>query len=110
MQSSGSNERQIKRAQKQAKLDAQTDRVILQTLMQRPDGRRWVWLQLEFAQVFVGNGNLDPQVMAFEKGQRNSGLKLFQDVMAHCPNEFVKMMQENSAARLSSQEEEETDD
>ncbi|WP_446668289.1 Bbp19 family protein, partial [Klebsiella pneumoniae] len=38
----------------------------------------------------------DPQVTAFNEGQRNLALALFQRVMAHCPEQYLKMAAEAS--------------
>lgn len=108
-QSSATNERQIKLAQKQAKADALVDKLVIGQLMSTEKGRRWVYLQLEFAHIWDGNENLDPGVMAFEKGRRNTGLKLLASVMAHAAPQYVKMLEESSGARLS-EEEEDTND
>ena len=39
---------------------------------------------------------MDAMAMAFNEGQRNLALELFQRVMAHCPEQYLKMAKEAS--------------
>lgn len=59
-------------------------------------GRRVVWGLLERGQVFGTCFNVDPNITAFNEGQRNLALVLFQRVMAHCPDQYLKMAAEAS--------------
>lgn len=108
-QTSTSNENQIKKAKAQAKKDAGVEKTIIETLMATIAGRRWIWNQLAFAQIFVAGESLDPQVMAFEKGRRNTGLKLLDAVMRYAPAQFVKMLEESSSANLNEPTEEDNE-
>ena len=74
--------------------------------MRSVGGRRWIWLTLERARIFQGTDNLDPYVMAWEKGRRNEGLRLLSAVIAAAPTQYVQMMQENSAYKPEPEEEE----
>ena len=65
-------------------------------VMDSEQGRRVVWSMLEKGQVFGACFNIDPHVTAFNEGQRNLALMLFQRVMAHCPNQYLKMADEAS--------------
>lgn len=106
---SASNERQIKERKRRAAEDARVEADIVRVLMQHPDGRRWVWLRLSEAQLFIGDTDLDPYRMAFMKGMKQFALKLLQAVNRHCPQEYVTMTVENTSVSLepSSPEEEE---
>lgn len=95
-----SDRRQIAEARAKAKREEAIDAAMMKVIMGTLSGRNWMWRQLEFAQIFNGNGNLDPQVMAFEKGARNFGLKLYRDVALYTPNEFVTMLRENTRVKL----------
>jgi hypothetical protein len=53
--------------------------------MDSEQGRRVVWSLLEKGQVFGACFNVDPHITAFNEGQRNLALVLFQRVMTHCP-------------------------
>lgn len=63
-------------------------------VMDSAQGRRVVWSVLEQGKVFSACFAGDPQVTAFNEGQRNLALALFQRVMAHCPEQYLKMAAE----------------
>ncbi|HAC6396202.1 Bbp19 family protein [Salmonella enterica] len=65
-------------------------------VMDSEQGRRVVWSLLEKGQVFGTCFNVDPNITAFNEGQRNLALVLFQRVMAHCPDQYLKMAAEAS--------------
>lgn len=63
-------------------------------VMDSEQGRRVVWGLLEKGQVFGTCFNVDPNITAFNEGQRNLALVLFQRVMTHCPDQYLKMAAE----------------
>ncbi|MFV9233375.1 hypothetical protein [Citrobacter freundii] len=65
-------------------------------VMDSEQGRRVVWGLLEKGQVFGTCFNVEPHITAFNEGQRNLALVLFQRVMAHCPDQYLKMAAEAS--------------
>ncbi|MCM7687625.1 hypothetical protein M8S61_08215 [Enterobacter asburiae] len=65
-------------------------------VMDSEQGRRVVWSLLEKGQVFGTCFNVEPYITAFNEGQRNLALVLFQRVMAHCPDQYLKMAAEAS--------------
>lgn len=65
-------------------------------VMDSEQGRRVVWSLLERGQVFGTCFNVDPNITAFNEGQRNLALVLFQRVMTHCPDQYLKMAAEAS--------------
>lgn len=75
---------------------AQRDIKDIQFVMGSEQGRRVVWSLLEKGQVFGACFNVDPSITAFNEGQRNLALVLFQRVMAHCPDQYLKMAAEAS--------------
>ncbi|EAQ1783295.1 hypothetical protein F6B61_00830 [Salmonella enterica] len=75
---------------------AQRDIYDIQFVMGSEQGRRVIWSLLEKGQVFGACFNVDPQITAFNEGQRNLALVLFQRVMAHCPEQYLKMAAEAS--------------
>lgn len=107
---SATNERAIKKRNAQQRRDRVTEEMITKQLMSTPDGRRWVWLRLEEAKIFVGDENLEPYNMAFSKGVRNAGLRLLSDVSRFTPQEYVTMTTEATAIKLVSEPEEEISD
>lgn len=62
--------------------------------MSSKEGRRFVWRQLGNAGVYQLSFNSDAARMAFNEGQRNIGLKLLDDVMEACPNQYANMLRE----------------
>lgn len=101
---SATNPKQIKARKESARRDVDVETYIIQQLMSEPLGRRWVWLQLEFAQIFIGDEELDPARMAFDKGRRNTGLKLLRAVSRHAPQLYVTMTEENSGVKLKEED------
>lgn len=73
---------------------AQRDIDDIQFVMGSEQGRRVIWSLLEKGKVFSPCFAGDPHVTAFNEGQRNLALALFQRVMAHCPEQYLKMAAE----------------
>ncbi|HCB2573871.1 Bbp19 family protein [Citrobacter freundii] len=65
-------------------------------VMDSEQGRRVVWRVLESGRVFAAIPPMDALAMAFNEGQRNLALELFQCVMTHCPDQYLKMAAEAS--------------
>ena len=68
----------------------------IQFVMGSEQGRRVIWSLLGRGQVFGACCNVDPHITAFNEGQRNLALVLLQRVMAHCPDQYLKMAAEAS--------------
>ncbi|MFS8283288.1 hypothetical protein [Escherichia coli] len=85
-----------RRAELDAKqqLLAQRDIEDIQFVMGSEQGRRVVWRVLESGRVFAAIPPMDALAMAFNEGQRNLALELFQRVMTHCPDQYLKMAAE----------------
>lgn len=75
---------------------AQRDIEDIQFVMGSEQGRRVVWRVLESGRVFAAIPPMDALAMAFNEGQRNLALELFQRVMTHCPDQYLKMAAEAS--------------
>lgn len=73
---------------------AQRDIDDIQFVMGSEQGRRVIWSLLEKGKVFSPCFSGDPHITAFNEGQRNLALALFQRVMAHCPEQYLKMAAE----------------
>lgn len=67
----------------------------LKWLMSNRRGRRIVFRELDSAGVWRISFNTNALQMAFNEGARNAGLRLVNLVTAHCPSNFMKMMEEN---------------
>ena len=98
---SATSRSQIRARNKQIEADREVDHSVIVAMMGTPSGRRWIWRQLEFAQIFIVNENLDPYFMAFANGRRNTGVMLLSQVLAHSPDAFVRMLNENAPSLKS---------
>ncbi|EPL1955850.1 hypothetical protein JRB55_004885 [Citrobacter freundii] len=75
---------------------AQRDIDDIKFVMGSEQGRRVVWSILERGKVFSPCFAGDSHLTAFNEGQRNMALVLLQRVMAHCPDQYLKMAAEAS--------------
>lgn len=107
---SGVSEKVIRAKRERERKDRVVDREVIEMLMRIVSGRRWVWLRLEGAMIFVADENLDAMRMAYLKGIRNEGLRLLAAVTRYCPQEYVRMTQENTGVELQSEGETEDED
>jgi len=88
-------EQRIQNERKKHDLE-QREKDDIKFVMDSEQGRRVVWGLLEKGQVFGTCFNVDPNITAFNEGQRNLALVLFQRVMTHCPDQYLKMAAEAS--------------
>lgn len=100
LQTSASSEKQIRAARERAKKDAEVEGTIIRVLMANPEGRRWIWNQLAYCRCFVVDENLKAKRMAFEKGLRSYGMKLFSAVGRYAPDAYLTMTKENSSVQF----------
>lgn len=96
------NRKNIREAEKEARL-VETNRVAYtRQIMSDIFGRAWMYDLLircnVFHTPFVAGS---PDVSAFNCGAQNLGLRLFGDVAAHCPVEYSLMMSEASIKDLA---------
>lgn len=66
----------------------------IRSVMDSEQGRRVIWSLLEKGKVFAPCFAGDSHLTAFNEGQRNLALALFQRVMAHCPDQYLMMATE----------------
>ncbi|HDS9360802.1 TPA: hypothetical protein QH850_003374 [Enterobacter chengduensis] len=66
----------------------------IQFVMGSEQGRRVIWSLLEQGKVFAPCFAGDSHLTAFNEGQRNLALALFQRVMTNCPDQYLKMAAE----------------
>ncbi|EOC1198851.1 hypothetical protein AAAW50_003050 [Cronobacter sakazakii] len=86
----GQTPEQVKKQQMREERDADDIRFV----MGSEKGRRVVWQMLEKGSVFSTTFSMDPHATAFNEGQRNLALALFQRVMSVCPELYLKMADE----------------
>ena len=79
---------------------AQRDIDDIQFVMNSEQGRRVVWSLLEKGKVFATCFTGDSHLTAFNEGQRNLALALFQRVMAHCQDQYLTMAAEADEDKL----------
>jgi len=91
------NRRDIREAEKRAKVTEQQRREIVTGIMSLPAGRQWMCDILVEAHVFATSFADNGLRMAFLEGQRSMGLRLLMDVMGACPDQYVQMMRERNA-------------
>lgn len=74
----------------------------LQTVMGSPEGRRFVWRQLEMAGVFL------PCYNAEAEGGRRVGLALLQEIITETPGDYLRMQNEQISQETRKRIERET--
>lgn len=84
----------IRQAEKaSAAINRQRVEVVCNIMAATP-GRAYIWGELSACHVFATSFASDPLQMAFLEGERNAGLRLLNDIMEACPEEFILMMRE----------------
>lgn len=80
--------------------DEDTRKLVLSTLMKTVDGRRYVWLELQFMQAFQQSavfGDNAALATYFNEGRRSVGQRLLALLTTHCATQYIQMLQENGA-------------
>ena len=92
--------RQLQKASAQAAASAGE---VIRSLMSTITGRAWMYGRLESAHIFSASFSSDPNLTAFREGERNQGLMLLNDIMKHCPDQYVLMTREYNARSTASE-------
>ena len=93
-----SERKDIRRYEKAAKL-RETNRInFIVAAMSTPAGRVWFHDFLSACHIFADPFTGDALVEAYSKGERNVGLKVYNDIVTNCPNYFIEMMKEADIA------------
>ena len=93
-----SERKDIRRYEKAAKL-RETNRInFIAAAMSTPAGRVWFHDFLSACHIFADPFTGDALVEAYSKGERNVGLKVYNDIVSNCPNYFIEMMKEANIA------------
>ena len=100
MSFNAANRKDVRRLEKQARLDERSRRETIQSLMGTTQGRQWVHERLTLCHVFASSFSTNAYESAFREGERNVGLQLLNDVMT-CPDEYVQMMREANVRDIS---------
>lgn len=91
---SAGSRKDIRRAEKIAKVDERARIDFVVAAMSTLQGRSWFYDILAICHIFADPFTGDPHLDNFNKGQRNIGLMLYNDIVTHCPDSFVQMMRE----------------
>ena len=105
-----SSRKDIRRAEKSAQL-AEVQRIdFVKAAMSTLQGRRYFHDLLAFCHLFSDPFTADALREAFSKGERNVGLIIYNDIVAHCPEHFVQMMREAQIKDLTDERRDLNDD
>jgi hypothetical protein len=72
----------------------------LKAAMSVPQGRAWFHDLLVFTHVFDDPFTGNALAEAYRKGERNVGLRIFADIVAHCPDDYIKMVREENGRNI----------
>lgn len=89
------DEKQVKKARKQAEIDAAMRLDTIRNIMSTPPGRKWIYEMLErchcYSTSFIAGA---PDASAFREGERNIGLQLLADVQTAASETYLAMLKE----------------
>ncbi len=93
-----SERKDIRRYEKAAKI-AEQDRInFIVAAMSTSAGRTYFRDLLASCHIFADPFTGDALLEAYSKGERNIGLKIYNDIVTNCPDDFVLMMKEANIA------------
>lgn len=96
-----SERKDIRRAEKLAAENERARIEFVVAAMGTEQGRTWFYNVLSFCAIFDGTFSGDALTEAFTKGQRNIGLMIYNDIVSHCPDQFVAMMKEATIKEIT---------
>ena len=91
----------VRKAEKAARIAARDDRDAIVRIMSDTFGRAWMWRKLEAARIFADPFTGDALVEAFNKGYRSFGMLFLTDIMLHCPEQYLLMTREANVRRVN---------
>lgn len=86
----------VRRAEKVAKLADRQRVEVITNIMSTIPGRAWMLDRLERCHIFATTFVNDALITAFGEGQRNIGLQDIDDIMQACPDKYILMMRERN--------------
>ena len=95
-----SDRKSIRRAEKAARQDEIARIEYLRAAMSTWQGRAWFYDLLAFCHCWADPFTGDALAEAYRKGERNVGLRIFADIIAHCPDEYIQMTREENGRRI----------
>lgn len=82
----------------------------IRTVARTPEGRRFIWRIFSMAGVFRSSYTGEAAGTFFNEGNRNIGLKLFDDLMVAKPEAFTQMQREYVSEQKSLQKQAEQEE
>lgn len=84
----------VKDKEKRAKIREERRVGALKAFMKTADGRLWMWELFSLTGLFRTDFNGNSRDY-FNLGMRNTAMPVFNDVLNHCTDDFMLMIQEN---------------
>lgn len=89
------DEKQVEKRQKKDKFRRQRIDAGFKRLMADADGRAWIWSFLSDCGIFRTSFDPSNARTAFNEGWRAAGLKVTADIHRLCPEQYLRMVNEN---------------
>lgn len=93
-QTSTSDRKSIRNAEKLAAQIAAEDHLIVTALMSSMQGRRFLWSHLSSCHIFTQSMTDSDRWTAFNEGRRSAGSELLDVILAACPELYILAMRE----------------
>ena len=93
-QTSSTSRKDIREAEKALDIRRRAHIEFLVQSLATRSGRVWFWDFLSECQVFVSAPAFNPHIDYFNHGQRNVGMRILADILAHCPDQYLLMIRE----------------
>jgi hypothetical protein len=68
---------------------------MLRAIMDLPLGRKWIWRLLADCRTFATAFGSEPHLSYFAGGEQNVGFRVLAQIMRACPQQYLRMVQEN---------------
>lgn len=92
---------ELRKIERYAEMEASQRRATIRSIMSEASGRAWILDLLNLTHMFHTSFNGNALQSAFAEGERNIGLRLFNDILAASPNEYILMMRERNEKDLA---------
>jgi hypothetical protein len=90
----------IKKGSKEMKLRLAREREDVQKVMKTPHGRRVMWRILEQSKMLATDLFAGDERTNVNIGRRDMGVWLYNEIMLHAPEQFIKVLQERVKERV----------
>lgn len=88
--------KQVNAAKRKAGGSEAADREVMKSLTDYRPGRAFLWRLFEKCHMFETSFTGDPLLTAFREGERNFGLRLFEQLGAANPTAYTQMLREHA--------------